>query len=140
MIDDPPEDAVAGAVRREKSAFVEVVQSVSGFPLDADEAGAIAWVKPVVDHPGPDEIWCADRRTCPAERVEHTARQLSALQLGIGWADPLRRDRLRLHCGGKPTDRNIQMEQIGAALAKRCRVRTIMPAISARLFASADTT
>jgi len=39
LIGDPPEDAVADAVRRDKSAFVEAVQRVSDFPLDVGEAG-----------------------------------------------------------------------------------------------------
>jgi len=39
-------------------------------PLDADEAGAISWVQPVIDHHVPDEVWCADRRTRPAKRIE----------------------------------------------------------------------
>jgi len=86
--------------------------------LDVDEAGAIGWIKPVVDHHGPDEVWCADRHTRPAKRIEHTARQLSAFEPGIRLADPLRRDRLRLHCGSKQTDGSVQMNQIGAELAK----------------------
>jgi hypothetical protein len=73
LIGDPPEDAVAGAIRREQSTFVETVQSVSDFPLDTDEAGAIGRVQPGVDHHGPDEVWCADRRTRPTKRIEHTA-------------------------------------------------------------------
>jgi hypothetical protein len=34
LIGDPPEDAVAGAIRREQFTFVEAVQSVADFPLD----------------------------------------------------------------------------------------------------------
>ena len=36
-------------------------------PLDAGEAGAIGQVQPGVDRHGPDEVWCADRRTRPTE-------------------------------------------------------------------------
>jgi hypothetical protein len=33
-----------------------------------------------VAHHGPDEVWRADRRTCPAKPIEHTARELSAFE------------------------------------------------------------
>ena len=92
---------MADAIRREQSTFVEAVQSVSDFPLDTDEAGAIGGVQPGVDHHGPDEVWCADRRTRPTKRIEHTARQTSWFEPEIRLTDPLRWDRLRLHCGSK---------------------------------------
>jgi hypothetical protein len=37
----------------------------------------IGGVQPGVDHHGPDEVWCADPRTRPTKRIEHTARQSS---------------------------------------------------------------
>ena len=43
---------MAGAVRRNKSAFAEALQRVSDFPLDVGEGGAIGRVKPVFDHNG----------------------------------------------------------------------------------------
>src|SRR5271165_2599960 len=118
LICDPPEDAVADALRRDESAFVEALQRISDLPLDVDEVGAIGWIKPVVDHHRPDEVGCADRRTGPAKRIEHTARQTSWFEPQISLADPLRRDRLRLHCRSKQTDGRIQMSQIGAKLAE----------------------
>jgi hypothetical protein len=86
--------------------------------LDADEAGAIGWVQPVVDHHGPDEVGCADRRTRPTKRIEHTARQTAWFEPEIRLTDPFRRDRLRLHRGSKQTDGCVQMNQISAELAE----------------------
>src|SRR5271166_2042508 len=117
LIGDPPEDAVAGALRRDESAFAEARQRVSDFPLDVGEGGAIGWIKPVVDHHRPDEVGCADRRARPTKRIEHPARQTAWFEPQISLADPLRRDRFRLHCGSKQTDSRIQMSQIGAKLA-----------------------
>ncbi len=75
LIGDPPEDAVTCAIRR----FVQSTSpacAVQRRPLTcrwhAGEAGAIGWVQPGVDHRGPDDVWCADRRTRPTKRIEHT--------------------------------------------------------------------
>src|SRR5271166_1145469 len=47
----------------------------------------------------------------------HAARQTYWFEPEIRLADPLRRDRLRLHCGSKQTDGRVHMSQIGAKLA-----------------------
>jgi hypothetical protein len=101
LIGDPPEDAVAGAVRREQSTFVEAVQRVSDFPLDVGEAGAIGWVKPVVDHHGPDEVWCADRRTREGANARSQFAVMIPAQMedGMAEADQIPSD-LTLELGG----------------------------------------
>jgi len=78
---------------------------------------AIGRVKPVVDHHRPDQVGCADRRTDPAKRIEYAARQTSWFEPQISLADPLRRDRLRLHCRSKQTDGCIYMSQVGTKFA-----------------------
>jgi len=88
------------------------------FPLDACEGEAIGWVKPFVDHYGPDEVWSVDRLTRPAKRIEDAARQLSLCKPEIRLADSLRPDRLRLHSGSKQTGGSVEMNQIGAKLAE----------------------
>ncbi|MGA2639052.1 hypothetical protein [Methylocella sp.] len=45
VISDPQEGAMACAVRSKQPAFVEASQSISDFPLDARETGAIGGVK-----------------------------------------------------------------------------------------------
>src|SRR5208283_5124739 len=102
-------------------------------------AGAIGWVKPAVNHHRPDDVGCAHRRTRPAQRNEHTARQTSWFGAEIRLADPLCRDRLRLQLR-KQTDGRWRPHEPGANWPICCWARAIIPAISARSLASAGTT
>ena len=54
VIGDAPEDAMADSVRSKQPAFIEALQCVSDFPLNAGEAGAITRVETFVDHHRPD--------------------------------------------------------------------------------------
>ena len=101
-----------------------------------------AGIQPGVDHHGPDDVWCADRRTRPTKRIEHAARQTSWFEPEIRLTDPLRWDRLRLSIAGANRRMvSVQMNQISAKLAELLLgSRAIIPAILARLLASADTT
>ena len=72
------EDAVAGAIRREQSTFVEAVQSVSDFPLDTDEGRDRRGPASIRDHHGLlTRFRCADRRNLPDEA--HRAHVLTNL-------------------------------------------------------------
>ena len=90
-----------------------------------------------------DEVWCADRRTRPTKRIEHTAATNLLVRTGdqigrILFFDGIVSGSI---AGANRRNGSVKMNQISAENCPfRCWARAIIREISARLLASADTT
>ena len=103
---------------RGEAALFEAVQSVSHLPLDTGETGAIGRVEAFAHHHVPDDVWCADRHSRPADGIEHATREFPLLKPAIGLPDSLCGNSLRFQFRSEQADGRVEMHEIGTKLTK----------------------